>query len=82
MIYLDNNATTKLDDEVLNTMLPYLRGTTGYAINPARDLGPRIVHSLLPIKNKASFNLNYAWVPVVGPMLGSALAVLIYLSIH
>jgi len=59
-----------------------LGGTTGYAINPARDLGPRIVHSLLPIKNKASFNLNYAWVPVVGPMLGSALAVLIYLSIH
>lgn len=55
-----------------------LGGTTGYAINPARDLGPRIVHALLPIKNKASFNLGYAWVPVVGPIVGSLLAVLLF----
>ncbi|MBT8238299.1 MAG: aquaporin family protein [Croceitalea sp.] len=51
-----------------------LGGTTGYAINPARDLGPRIVHALLPIKNKGSHGWGYSWVPVVGPILGAALA--------
>ncbi|SFS35036.1 MIP/aquaporin family protein [Sphingobacterium wenxiniae] len=55
-----------------------LGGTTGYAINPARDLGPRIVHALLPIQAKAGFNLSYAWVPVVAPMVGSLLAVLLH----
>jgi len=59
-----------------------LGGTTGYAINPARDLGPRIIHALVPIKNKASFNLEYAWVPVLGPFIGSALAAALYLIIH
>lgn len=59
-----------------------LGGTTGYAINPARDLGPRIVHALLPIKNKASFNVSYAWVPVIGPILGALLAVLLFIVIH
>ncbi|WP_118196731.1 MIP/aquaporin family protein [Albibacterium indicum] len=58
-----------------------LGGTTGYAINPARDLGPRIVHALLPIKNKADFNLSYAWVPVVGPLLGALLACLLHILI-
>lgn len=51
-----------------------LGGPTGYAINPARDLGPRIVHALLPIPNKGSSDWSYAWVPVVGPLLGGALA--------
>lgn len=51
-----------------------LGGTTGYAINPARDLGPRIVHALVPIKNKGSNGWGYSWVPVVGPILGAALA--------
>ena len=51
-----------------------LGGTTGYAINPARDLGPRIMHAILPIKNKASNNWGYAWVPVVGPIIGASLA--------
>lgn len=59
-----------------------LGGTTGYAINPARDLGPRIIHSLLPIKNKAGFDIGYAWVPVMGPVMGSLLAVALYLIIH
>lgn len=59
-----------------------LGGTTGYAINPARDLGPRIIHALLPIKNKASFNTEYAWVPVLGPLMGSAIAAGLYLLIH
>lgn len=47
-----------------------LGGTTGYAINPARDLGPRIVHALLPIPNKGDSDWSYAWIPVVGPILG------------
>jgi len=51
-----------------------LGGTTGYAINPARDLGPRIMHAILPIKNKASSDWNYAWVPVIGPTLGACAA--------
>ena len=59
-----------------------LGGTTGYAINPARDLGPRIIHALLPIKNKASFNTEYAWVPVFGPLLGAAVAAGLFHLIH
>ncbi|MBS9463976.1 aquaporin family protein [Flagellimonas sp. 389] len=51
-----------------------LGGTTGYAINPARDLGPRIIHALVPIKNKGSNGWGYSWIPVVGPILGAALA--------
>ncbi|MFJ1938288.1 MULTISPECIES: MIP/aquaporin family protein [unclassified Kitasatospora] len=51
-----------------------LGGPTGYAINPVRDLGPRIVHSLLPIPNKGGSDWSYAWVPVVGPLIGGALA--------
>ncbi len=52
-----------------------LGGTTGYAINPARDLGPRIVHALLPIPGKRDSDWSYAWIPVVGPILGGLLAV-------
>jgi glycerol uptake facilitator protein len=48
-----------------------LGGTTGYAINPARDLGPRIVHALLPIPGKAGSDWGYAWIPVVAPILGA-----------
>ncbi len=51
-----------------------LGGPTGYAINPARDLGPRIAHAFLPIKGKGSSDWSYAWVPVVGPLVGGALA--------
>ncbi|GAA2438102.1 MIP/aquaporin family protein [Streptomyces macrosporus] len=51
-----------------------LGGPTGYAINPARDLGPRIVHALLPLPNKGGSDWGYAWVPVVGPLLGAVLA--------
>ena len=47
-----------------------LGGTTGYAINPARDLGPRIMHAILPIPGKGSSEWNYAWIPIVGPILG------------
>lgn len=51
-----------------------LGGPTGYAINPARDLGPRIAHAFLPIKGKGGSDWSYAWVPVVGPLVGGALA--------
>jgi len=51
-----------------------LGGPTGYAINPARDLGPRIAHALLPIKGKGDSNWGYAWVPIVGPLIGAVLA--------
>ena len=50
-----------------------LGGPTGYAINPARDLGPRIMHAILPIKHKGSSDWGYAWVPVVGPIIGAVL---------
>ncbi len=53
-----------------------LGGTTGYSINPARDLGPRIIHALLPIKGKGGNNWGYSWIPVIGPFLGGLLAAL------
>ena len=53
-----------------------LGGTTGYAINPARDLGPRIMHAILPIKGNSDW--GYAWIPVAGPMLGAAIAAILY----
>lgn len=51
-----------------------LGGPTGYAINPARDLGPRIAHAILPIAGKGGSDWGYSWIPVVGPMLGGAVA--------
>lgn len=55
-----------------------LGGPTGYAINPVRDLGPRVVHSLLPLPNKGGSDWSYAWIPVVGPLVGGALAAYIF----
>jgi len=55
-----------------------LGGPTGYAVNPARDLGPRIVHFLLPIAQKRDSDWGYAWVPVLGPMLGALLAAMVF----
>lgn len=55
-----------------------LGGTTGYAINPARDLGPRIAHFVLPIPGKRDSDWSYAWIPVVGPLIGGALGALAY----
>jgi glycerol uptake facilitator protein len=56
-----------------------LGGTTGYAINPARDLGPRIMHQILPIKGKGDSDWAYSWVPIAGPIIGAAIAAGIYL---
>ncbi|MEO5964979.1 MAG: MIP/aquaporin family protein [Candidatus Limnocylindrales bacterium] len=55
-----------------------LGGTTGYAINPARDLGPRIIHAILPIPGKGDSDWGYSWVPVVGPIIGGVLAAVVY----
>jgi glycerol uptake facilitator protein len=60
-----------------------LGGTTGYAINPARDLGPRIMHAILPIPGgKRDSDWGYAWIPVVGPIVGAVLAGLLYLALQ
>ncbi len=55
-----------------------LGGTTGYAINPARDLGPRLMHAFLPIPGKRDSDWSYAWIPVLGPVLGGVLAAIVY----
>ena len=58
-----------------------LGGPTGYAINPARDLGPRIAHAVLPIAGKGDSQWNYAWVPVFGPLVGGVLGALLFKAI-
>ncbi len=55
-----------------------LGGTTGYAINPARDLGPRIVHALIPMRGKRDSDWGYSWIPVMGPVAGAGVAALLY----
>lgn len=59
-----------------------LGGTTGYAINPARDLAPRIMHAILPIPGKRDSDWTYAWIPVAGPVIGAILAALAYLVLR
>ncbi|MCF8335296.1 MAG: aquaporin family protein [Bacteroidales bacterium] len=56
-----------------------LGGPTGYAINPARDLGPRIMHAILPIKDKKGSDWGYSWVPIFGPLAGAGVAAAVYL---
>ncbi len=56
-----------------------LGGTTGYAINPARDLGPRIAHAILPIRNKGRSDWGYSWVPILGPIVGAVAAAVLNL---
>jgi glycerol uptake facilitator protein len=58
-----------------------LGGTTGYAINPARDLGPRIAHAILPIKHKGPSDWAYAWIPIVAPIVGAVLAALAFINL-
>lgn len=59
-----------------------LGGTTGYAINPARDLGPRIAHAFLPIAGKRDSDWGYAWIPVLGPIVGGVLAGALHVVLH
>lgn len=92
-ILIDHNLHLSIGDSTLNlspTVGPALvgmtvwliglslGGPTGYAINPARDLGPRIAHAILPIANKGDSGWGYAWIPVVGPILGGIAATLFY----
>ena len=58
-----------------------LGATTGYAINPARDLGPRLAHAILPIIGKGSSDWGYAWIPIIGPILGGTYGALFYKAI-
>ncbi|MGB8194095.1 MAG: MIP/aquaporin family protein [Chitinophagaceae bacterium] len=57
-----------------------LGGPTGYAINPARDLGPRIVHALVPMRGKGSSEWGYSWIPIVGPMVGALIAAWLFVA--
>ncbi|MFI5193197.1 MAG: MIP/aquaporin family protein [Chitinophagales bacterium] len=59
-----------------------LGGSTGYAINPARDLGPRIMHALLPMKGKGESHWSYSWIPVLGPLLGGVIGAVVYLALR
>jgi glycerol uptake facilitator protein len=59
-----------------------LGATTGYAINPARDLAPRIAHAILPIKGKGESGWSYSWVPVAGPVVGGMVAALTYMIVY
>jgi glycerol uptake facilitator protein len=74
-IYVDGNLQFPLIGTLVWAIGLSLGGTTGYAINPARDLGPRIAHFLLPIPGKGSSDWGYAWIPVVGPIIGGLSAV-------
>ncbi|HET9221904.1 MAG TPA: aquaporin, partial [Roseiflexaceae bacterium] len=58
-----------------------LGGPTGYAINPARDLGPRIAHAILPIAGKGDSDWGYSWIPVVGPIIGAVIAAVLAIAI-
>ena len=58
-----------------------LGGPTGYAINPARDLGPRIAHQLLPLPGKGPSDWGYSWVPIVGPLIGAAVAAGLWMAL-
>lgn len=59
-----------------------LGGTTGYAINPARDLGPRIIHQLLPLKHKGKSEWHYSWIPIIGPIVGSLLGAILFQMVY
>ena len=59
-----------------------LGGTTGYALNPARDLGPRCIHALIPLEGKRDSGWGYSWIPVVGPMVGCVIAAGIFLLVY
>lgn len=77
LIILENGVGANVALLVLGIGLS-LGGPTGYAINPARDLGPRIIHALLPIKNKGGSDWGYTWIPVLGPIVGGLLAAFLF----
>jgi len=80
-----NNFTEGLNPLIVGALIVAigmsLGGTTGYAINPARDLGPRLAHALLPIPGKGGSDWGYAWIPIVGPVIGGIYGALFYNAI-
>jgi glycerol uptake facilitator protein len=72
------NPVANIITEVIGTFVLSLGGPTGYAINPARDLGPRIMHAILPIPGKGPSDWEYAWVPVIAPIMGGILGALAF----
>ena len=66
---------------LVGTLVASFGGPTGPALNPARDLGPRLLHQLLPLKHKGSSDWGYAWVPVLAPILAGILAVALYKNV-
>jgi glycerol uptake facilitator protein len=82
LAFTRGNFTDGLNPMVVGVLITAiglsLGGTTGYAINPARDLGPRIAHAILPIANKGGSDWAYSWVPILGPLAGGAIGALLY----
>src|SRR5690625_5191809 len=80
-----NDFTEGLNPLIVGALIVAIRmslgGTTGYAINPARDLGPRIAHALLPIPGKGGSDWKYSWIPVLGPIIGGSYGTLFYNAI-
>lgn len=85
MMFGQNSFTDGLNPLVVGLLVLSiglsLGGSTGYAINPARDLGPRIAHQFLPIKHKGDSQWSYSWIPVIAPMIGASIAALLYMVI-
>jgi len=81
-----NNFTEGLNPLIVGLLIVAigvsLGGTTGYAINPARDLGPRVAHFLLPVAGKGGSDWSYSWIPVIGPVLGGVTGALFYTWIN
>ena len=83
-LYITKSASTlgALDDLPVGLLVLgiglSLGGPTGYAISPSRDLGPRIMHAILPIKGKGSSNWGYSWIPIIGPVVGAFVAAILY----
>ena len=83
-LYITKSASTlgALDDLPVGLLVLgiglSLGGPTGYAISPSRDLGPRIMHAILPIKGKGSSNWGYSWIPIIGPVVGAFVAAMLY----
>lgn len=81
----DQNPATNINPYLVASLVwgigLAMGGTTGYAINPARDLGPRIAHAVLPIAGKGDPDWGYAWIPVVGPLISGSLAALLALAL-
>lgn len=80
--YTGNHTATGYSPMIVGLLIVVIGmamgGCTGYAINPARDLGPRIAHAILPIKGKGDSNWKYAWIPIVGPIVGGVIGAYIY----